>query len=340
MEILQEMNAVSLFVPDPVDSSPPSVAPLRWVVSSFLPLGMRCRSHMALLLLLWPTTVTVADAQDLIPGAYTPAPVGINVITTTATFNKGDIAFDTASPIEDAHATIGVGSVAFNRTLNIAGRYASLGIGLPYLHGHLTGTVLGNHEERTRSGQGDLLGRVAINLYGAPAMTRQEFAGYRGATNLGVSLVVTAPVGQYVPTQYINVGSNRWLFRPEVGFTRRRGRWTFEGDLATSFFTDNTNYVGTVRHQAPIVAVQGHLIYTFRPALWIAGDANYWKGGRVTTSDTTALLEQKNSRAGITLAVPIHRQQVRIAYSFGARTTIGGDFHSLGVSYSYAWAAR
>jgi hypothetical protein len=31
---------------------------------------------------------------------------------------------------------------------------------------------------------------------------------------------------------------------------------------------------------------------------------------------------------------------VRIAYSVGAYTTIGGDFQSLGVSYSYAWAAR
>jgi len=282
----------------------------------------------------------VADAQDLIPGAYLPAPVGINIITTSVTFNKGDIAFDAASPIEDAHATIGIGSVAFNRTLNIAGRYASVGVGLPYMHGHITGTVLGSHQERTRSGQGDLLGRVAINLYGAPAMTPPEFASYRGTTNLGVSLIVTAPVGQYVPTQYINVGSNRWLFRPEVGFTRRRGQWTFEGDLGASFFTDNTNYVGAVRHQDPIVAAQAHLIYTFRPALWIAGDGNFWNGGRVTTNGADALLKQQNSRMGITLAVPIRRQQVRIAYSFGARTTIGGDFHSVGASYSYAWAAR
>ena len=98
--------------------------------------------------------------------------------------------------------------------------------------------------------------------------------------------------------------------------------------------------MGPTREQAPIVALQGHLIYTFRPGLWIAGDSNYWKGGRITTDGTAGGLEQKNSRLGVTLATPIKRQQWRFSYSFGAYTTIGGDYHSLGVSYTYVWAGR
>ena len=88
------------------------------------------------------------------------------------------------------------------------------------------------------------------------------------------------------------------------------------------------------------MAFQGHLIRTIRTGFWVAADANYWKGGRVTTAGTPATLEQKNSRLGITLAVPYRRQQVRVSYSFGAYTTIGGDFHAIGASYSYAWAKR
>ena len=74
--------------------------------------------------------------------------------------------------------------------------------------------------------------------------------------------------------------------------------------------------------------------------MWIAGDANAWTGGRLTNNGTENIEQQRNSRLGLTLALPVARRQLRIAYSFGAYTTIGGDFQSVGVSYSYAWAGR
>ncbi len=205
--------------------------------------------------------------------------------------------------------------------MNIAGRFASVGVAAGYVLGRLDGLVLGQFSEASRSGLGDPSVRFAINLFGAPAMTRQQFAAYRATTILGVSVVVGVPLGQYDPNRYVNIGTNRWSIKPEVGFSRRRGRWTFEGDLGAVFFTDNTNFAnGGTRHQAPIAAAQGHLTYTFRPGLWVAGDGNLWTGGRVTVNGTADLEEQQNSRLGITVAVPVARQQVRVAYSFGAFT--------------------
>lgn len=289
----------------------------------------------------WASSTAVARAQDLVPGAYTPAPTGINILNITTVFNSGAIAFDPSLPVEDASATVGGAAVGIARTLNIAGRFANIGVAIPFVLGHVEGRVLEQFEEVSRTGFGDLVARIAVNLYGAPTMTRQQFATYRATTVVGVSLVVAAPVGQYSPLRYINLGTNRWSFKPEVGISRTRGRWTFEGDIGAVFFTDNTNYVNeSTRDQAPIVAFQGHLIYTVRPGLWMAGDGNYWKGGRVTTNGTPGTYEQKNSRLGVTVAMPIRRQQVRVSYSFGAYTTIGGDFHSIGMSYNYAWAAR
>jgi len=111
-------------------------------------------------------------------------------------------------------------------------------------------------------------------------------------------------------------------------------------DLGGVFFTDNTEFVnGRTKQQAPILSAQGHLIRTIRPGFWIAADGNFWKGGRITLNGVPEATEQRNSRLGVTLAVPIRRQQVRVSYSFGAYTTTGGDFHSVGMSYSYAWAA-
>jgi hypothetical protein len=180
----------------------------------------------------------VAHAQDLVPGAYTPGPVGFNVRhRQLQPWRRG---FDPALPLEDGRATIWTWSLGLNRTLNIGGRYSSVGLGMPFLHGHLDGILLGQLQAATLSGQGDLAGRIAVNLHGAPAMSRQEFAKYRASTVLGVSLVVTAPVGRYNYSHYVNIGANRWSFKPELRLLRRRGRWTFEGNLATSFYTDNT----------------------------------------------------------------------------------------------------
>ena len=282
-----------------------------------------------------------ARAQDLVPGAYTPAPVGFNIFTATAVFNTGDLSFDPTLPIEDGHSDIGFSSFSIARTLSIGGRYANIGVGVPVVVGTVSGRVRGQFMEAERAGLGDLLARIAVNLLGAPALTAKEFAAYRAGTIVGLSLVVIAPTGEYDNSKFVNIGTNRWAFKPELGLSRRRGRWTFEGDFGGAFFTDNTDYVnGGTREQSPIGSFQGHLIYTIRPGLWVAGDGNFWNGGRITTNGAPGGLDQENSRIGITLAVPVARHQFRISYSVGAYTTIGGDFQSLGVSYSRAWAGR
>ena len=281
------------------------------------------------------------SAQTLVPGAYTPGPIGFNVVTVLATFNKGDVTFDPSLPIEEARAAISATGLGYARTFSLAGRYANAGLAVTYAHGNIEGLVLGELQQRTRSGPGDISARIAVNLYGAPALTRQAFAGYQSRTIVGLSLSATMPVGQYDPAHAINIGTNRWSFAPEVGISRRSGRWTLEGDIGAVLFTDNTNYVnGGTREQAPIATLQAHLIHTIRPGFWVAADGNFWRGGRVTTNGTPAVEQQHNSRLGVTVAVPIRRHQVRIAFSTGAYVRLGGDFISLGVSYSYAWTAR
>jgi hypothetical protein len=286
-------------------------------------------------------TVSSARAQDLVVGAYNPGPIGFNVATIVANISSGDLSFDPSLPVEQGNATLGVVVGAYTRTLNIGGRFASVGLAAPYLAGHIEGVLLGQFQETSRSGIGDLSGRIAINLHGARAMTLPEFARYRPTNVFGLSLAIGIPVGQYDPARVINIGTNRWSFKPEAGFMHTRGRWTFEADAGATLFTDNTNFRnGGTYDQAPILATQFHVMYTIRPAFWVAGDANFWSGGRTTTNGLEALEQQHNSRAGLTVAIPIRKRQLRIAYSAGTYTRLGGDFSTLGVSYSYAWAGR
>jgi hypothetical protein len=216
---------------------------------------------------------------------------------------------------------------------------ANAGVSVPVIGGHVEGLYLGAPAEVGRFGQGDPRFRIATNLYGAPSMTPQEFASYRQQTIVGVSLTVAPPLGQYDPTKLINLGTNRRSFKPEVGVSRTYGQWVVEAMGGVWLFSDNADFVGgRTLSQDPIAAMQVHVTYKFKRTMWLAGDANYFTGGRTTIGDTQNLDLQRNSRIGATFSSALDRNQaIRLAVSRGAYTTIGAAFTSLAVGYNYAW---
>ncbi len=281
-----------------------------------------------------------ASAQELEPGAYWPIPVGMNIVTLVNSFNWGDLAFDPSAPIDEANAAIDTTAFAFTRAFSLAGRSANAGVVVPLIAGHLEGLYLGEPAEVSRFGQGDPRLRFAVNLYGAPAMPPKTFASYRQRTILGVSITVAPPLGQYDSAKLINLGNNRWSFKPELGFSQTYGRWVVEAMAGVWLFTDNTDFVGgRTREQEPIVATQVHLTYRFKPGRWLAADANYFTGGQTTIGGKQNLDLQRNSRIGATYSSVIKRgHAIRVSVSRGAYTTIGADFTSIAVGYNYAWA--
>ena len=203
----------------------------------------------------------------------------------------------------------------------------------------MEGLYLGEPAEVDRFGLGDPRLRLAMNLYGAPAMTPKEFASYRQRTIVGVSVTVAPPLGQYDSTKLINLGTNRWSFKPEVGISRTYGQWVVEVMAGVWLFTDNTDFVGgRTREQDPIAATQVHLTYKFKRTMWLAADANYFTGGQTTIGGKQNLDLQRNSRIGATFSSALDRHQaIRMSVSRGAYTTIGADFTSIAASYNYAW---
>lgn len=295
---------------------------------------MRSRAFGVLLAIAF--AAAPASAQELEPGAYTVSPVGFNLLNLGYMFNDGDIAFDPSLPIEQGSATIHTTTVAYGRSVDLAGRSSTFLVALPIIGGHLEGLYLGERAVADRKGLGDLRVRVGVNLYGAPARRLPEFAKTPPSRiNVGASVTIIAPVGQYDRQRIVNLGSNRWAFKPEAAITRNAGAWMFEIYGGAWLFTDNTDYVnGQVRSQKPLASGQFSLRRTFRPGLWVSGNINYYTGGRTNVGGIFKQDFQANSRAGATFSVPLaRRNSVRFAVSKGAVTSIGADFLGLSASF-------
>jgi hypothetical protein len=285
--------------------------------------------------------------QDLAPRAYLIAPVRSNAVTMAYSYNDGHLLFDGTIPIEDATGKLSVPSMSYTHALGFFGRSANVSAALPYGVGTFAGTVLGEPRSIYRSGLFDSVFRFSVNLVGGPAMGIPEMRKWRQKTLLGVSLKVVAPTGQYDPTKIINLGANRWAFRPELGLSQRFGHWVLDGYASVWFFTKNPEFFshneffpGTQSQtQDPIGAFETHLSYDVRPRLWVSLDGNFWYGGRTSLNGVeNPRTLQKSSRVGVTASFPITRHQsVKVGYAQGAYIRFGGDYKIASVAWQYSW---
>ncbi len=205
-----------------------------------------------------------AHAQSLEPRSFTNSPVGLNFLIAGFGYQEGTIAFDPSLPIADAqfHSTTEV--VGYVRTFGVWGNSAKFDVIVPYTSFAGSGVLAGQPRQRVMSGYNDPLFRVSMNFYGAPALSLKEFAGYQQDLIIGASLQVSAPLGQYDNTKLINLGNNRWSFKPQLGISKAWGAWTLEVAPGVTFFTDNTDFnQGGTFEQDPVYSVQTHIITHF-----------------------------------------------------------------------------
>jgi hypothetical protein len=281
----------------------------------------------------------IALAQELDPRAYSPSPVGTTFLVVSDSQSSGSAVFDADSPFSDVHANFSLAGLGAGRVFGLAGRQSSLALALPYAWGDVSGNVGGTQRSVSRSGLADARLRFSMLLLGGPALAPAAFASREQRTILGISLTVVPPDGQYDSSKLINIGSNRWAFKPEVGLSCPRGRWQWDLYEGVWFFEDNDNFYGGHRRaENALLATQTHLSYTFRPRLWVAADATYYTGGAVTVDGAPTSGSLRNVRVGVTASMPLtQKQSLKLSYSNGAVTRVGGNFRSISAAWQYAW---
>jgi hypothetical protein len=248
----------------------------------------------------------------------------------------GDVTFDPTIPVTNVTARLNAPTFALSHTFALAHRQTLFTAALPYVWGNLTGEVETVSGTLYRSGLSDLRMRYSVNLHGSPAMSVKEFMHHPRTYILAASVIVQPPTGQYEAAKLINLGTNRWSVKSELGFSYPVKKVDLDLDAGAWFFTENNSfYPGTSnRVEQPLTALQAHVSYTIRRGLWAAFDSTWYGGGNVSINHSPWNDRQNNTKLGGTISVPLPgRQSVKFAYNTGIQGSIGASVNAWSVGW-------
>ena len=282
---------------------------------------------------------TFASAQDLDPRAYARVPIDLTFVGLGFGYSYGNVLLDPSLPLKDLDANIQSPLILAGHTMDLFGFTSQIFAALPYAWAQISANYEGSNESRTRSGLGDMRMRISILLIGARPVEVKEFAKKTPGFVLGTSLMVYAPTGQYYSDKVINIGTNRWSFKPEIGISYPLyKKWFIDLYAGVWLFTNNKSFFpgNSVRKQNPLGSFQIDLSYNFNPAMWAAVDLTYYTGGQSSVNGKYDNDNQNNLRVGATFNLPISgRHAIKFAYSTGAIVRFGADFSTISAAWQF-----
>lgn len=284
-------------------------------------------------------TPSLLRAGEVEPRAYVNTPIGVNFMLLGYAYSEGGLSTEGGSPITDAELDTHTVILAYAHSLEVMGKSAKVDVIVPY--SDLSGSALfsGQPREREVDGLHDPRFRFSINLYGAPALSLQEFSHYQQDLIIGASLQVSPPLGQYNKNKLVNLGTNRWFIKPGIGISKAWGALTLELSESVFLYTDkHDNFGNTTLEQDPLYATQAHLTYNIKPGIWAAVSATIENGGRTRVDGVKNDDEQENTRLGITLAASIDKNHsIKLYANYALHTRVGTDYDLVGVAWQYRW---
>lgn len=294
---------------------------------------------VALIALAYLSAASAARAQEIEPRQYSNTPVGVNFLISGYSYTDGGVTFDSSLPVSNPDLETNSAVLGYARSLDLWGRSGKIDAGLPYTWLSGSADYLGETTQRAVDGFGDAVVRLSVNLYGAPALQMKDFASYQQDLIVGAAFQVSVPIGQYDDTRLVNLGTNRWFFKPSFGASKAVGPWIWEATAAATFFTDNTDFLGGIRRsQEQLYSMQGHLIRSFRAGMWGALDATYYWGGSTTLDGTARNDRQRNWRVGATFTLPVNvRHSIKLAVSDGVSARTDNSYSQYGIFWQYRW---
>jgi hypothetical protein len=199
-------------------------------------------------------------------------------------------------------------SIVITRTMDYWGRTGGLSVILPYRYLNSSSDAF----NASNHGISDVGFLWQMNIFGGPALTREQFQSFVPQTFASFHFAVSTPLGNYDPTNPLNPSANRWTLAPTVNYSYTPDQgWTWlEVYLSTAVFTNNGDFrVGGASSltQKPLFRAEGHASRNLTPILWVSADGYYNVGGETSIDGAAQGNAADTLRLGVGMGVTAWR---------------------------------
>jgi hypothetical protein len=246
-------------------------------------------------------------------------PVNAGAIYADFLYNRAETASSSNTPLPNNETVSRVRAVTYLWSFPLAGRYARVAVSEAYTG--VTGT--GPSGEIKGSGFTDPGFTFHANIFGAPALRKDEFAKAIPQTASSFHLTVNAPLGSYDRNSPVDTGANRWAFNPMVHLSITRDKGVSWIDLygGVRFFTNNNEYQGGGQlSQKPLANFAVHYSHNIGKRMYAAGGVYYDYGGETSVNHIPQGNISNGFRPGVSFSGVVWRLRLVLRYELTAST--------------------
>jgi hypothetical protein len=267
----------------------------------------RCSPALAVVLLM----AAHSPAQAQVGRYYVNTPVDTHLVTTTFNGVRSNTWADPAigdSEIRSRNQTL---SLSYNYIASFGDRTGGFGISVPWTS-LLSYDVASDQLLLDQNGKGDVALTFDYNLFGAPALSREEFARHTAGDYAGLHFSLTTPTGSYDAGREANIGANRWSLKSTLNYsiTRDSGLSWWDFYPSVRLFSDNRDIADTgLLSQNALWGLEAHYSRNVIGPAWLSAGLIGSLGGK--TRINGEMLEDS-------------RRDLRLALGAGFPTWPGG----------------
>jgi hypothetical protein len=296
-----------------------------------LPLFARLKRWMALpsiavaLVTFFPVATRAQSPRDYLNTPVNAASVFLDYIN-----SNSQTAAESDLPLPNNVAISRLGFVSFLWSFPLANRYAGVAVSAGYASVKVTASA----GKINNAGFTDPSFTFHVNIFGAPALHKDQFAEAIPKTFSSFHFTVNAPLGSYDRNSPVNTGANRWAFNPLVNLsiTPDKGVQWFDFYAGARFFTNNNAFQGNKQlSQNALATFSAFYSHNIGTRMFVGFGVSYDNGGETYIDNASQHNAANGFRPGVTFsrARTLWRYRLTLRYELTGTTPRAAPTNSL-----------
>jgi hypothetical protein len=243
--------------------------------------------------------------------------------------NSETAAAESDLPLPNNVAISRFGLVSFLWSFPLANRYGGVAVSAGY-----ASVKVASAGKINNGGFTDPSFTFHANIFGAPALHKNQYAEAIPKTFSSFHFTVNAPLGSYDRNSPVNTGANRWAFSPLVNLsiTPDKGVQWFDFYAGARFFTNNNAFQGSNQlSQNALATFSAFYSHNIGTRMFVGFGVSYDNGGETYINNVSQHNAANGFRPGVTFsrARTIWKYRLTLRYELTGTTPGAAPTNSL-----------